>query len=86
MKLSIPGVSPCKIGHSCQHICVGTGMSYYCKCRPGYVLNEDKRTCSISRDGGRDGHTDGAGNGHDDGDNDGESSASEFKMSWQKWY
>ncbi|XP_053531901.1 matrilin-3a isoform X3 [Ictalurus punctatus] len=70
------GVSPCKIGHSCQHICVGSGMSYYCKCRPGYVLNEDKRTCSIGRDGGRDGHTDGAGNGHDDGDNDGESSVS----------
>ncbi|KAF4071086.1 hypothetical protein AMELA_G00281080 [Ameiurus melas] len=70
------GVSPCKIGHSCQHICVGSGMSYYCKCRPGYVLNEDKRTCSFDRDGGRDGHTDGAGNGHDDGDNDGKSSAS----------
>ncbi|KAB5540073.1 hypothetical protein PHYPO_G00097170 [Pangasianodon hypophthalmus] len=70
------GVSPCKIGHSCQHICVGSGMSYYCKCRPGYVLNEDKRTCSIGRDGGRDGHTDGAGNGRNDGDEDSESSTS----------
>ncbi|KAF7690542.1 hypothetical protein HF521_012346 [Silurus meridionalis] len=57
------GVSPCKMGHSCQHICVESDTSYYCKCRPGYVLNEDKRTCSISRNGGRD-------------DNDGESSAS----------
>ncbi|XP_060722125.1 matrilin-3a [Tachysurus vachellii] len=70
------GVSPCKMGHSCQHICVGKGMSYYCKCRPGYVLNEDKRTCSVSRDDGGDGHTDGAGNGHNDGDSEGESSTS----------
>ncbi|XP_060771591.1 matrilin-3a [Neoarius graeffei] len=70
------GVSPCKMGHSCQHICVGSGNSYYCKCHPGYVLNEDKRTCSIRRDGGHDGHTDGAGDGHNDNDNDGESSTS----------
>ncbi|XP_047657944.1 matrilin-3a [Tachysurus fulvidraco] len=66
------GVSPCKMGHSCQHICVGSGMSYYCKCRPGYVLNEDKRTCSVSRDDGRDG----AGNGHNDANSEGESSTS----------
>lgn len=78
---SIPGVPPCKMGHSCQHICVGNGTSYYCKCHPGYVLNEDKRTCSVHRDSGRDNHTDGAGNGRNDDndDNDGESSASEFK-------
>ncbi|KAF5900269.1 matrilin-3-like isoform X3, partial [Clarias magur] len=76
--LMYEGVPPCKMGHSCQHICVGNGTSYYCKCRPGYVLNEDKRTCSVSRDGGRDGHTDGAGNGRngDHDDNHGEGSAS----------
>ncbi|XP_053345360.1 matrilin-3a isoform X2 [Clarias gariepinus] len=72
------GVPPCKMGHSCQHICVGNGTSYYCKCHPGYVLNEDKRTCSVNRDSVRDSHTDGAGNGRNDDndDNDGESSAS----------
>ncbi|KAK3542328.1 hypothetical protein QTP86_022483, partial [Hemibagrus guttatus] len=74
--ISRSGVSPCKMGHSCQHICVGSGMSYYCKCHPGYMLNEDKRTCSVSRDGGRDAHTDDADNGHNYGDNDGQSIAS----------
>lgn len=74
------------MGHSCQHICIGSGMSYYCKCHLGYVLNEDKRTCSISRDGGHDGQTDDAGNGRNDVDSDGESSASEFKMLRRKWY
>lgn len=74
------------MGHSCQHICVENNMSYYCKCRPGYVLNEDKRTCSVGRDGGHDGLTDDADNGHNYADNDGESSASEFTVSWEKWY
>ncbi|KAI4887298.1 hypothetical protein NFI96_029584, partial [Prochilodus magdalenae] len=68
----IPGVDSCEMGHSCQHICVGNGTSYYCKCRPGYVLNVDKRTCSIANDGAGNERTDGIDNGH----NDGESSAS----------
>ncbi|XP_051501122.1 matrilin-3a [Myxocyprinus asiaticus] len=37
----------CEMGHSCQHICVSSGNSYYCKCRSGFVLNDDKKTCSI---------------------------------------
>uniref|UniRef100_A0A665V522 Matrilin 3b n=1 Tax=Echeneis naucrates TaxID=173247 RepID=A0A665V522_ECHNA len=42
------GLDPCAQGHSCQHICVNNDYSYYCKCHAGYVLNQDKRTCSRS--------------------------------------
>ncbi|XP_036980918.1 matrilin-3-like isoform X10 [Acanthopagrus latus] len=40
------GLDPCAQGHNCQHICVNNGNSYDCKCRTGYVLNTDKKTCS----------------------------------------
>ncbi|XP_054894963.1 matrilin-3-like isoform X2 [Poeciliopsis prolifica] len=40
------GLDPCDQGHNCQHICVNSGDSYICKCRPGYILNTDKKTCS----------------------------------------
>ncbi|XP_053700592.1 matrilin-3-like [Synchiropus splendidus] len=40
------GLDPCAKGHNCQHICVNNGNSYRCKCRAGYELNPDKRTCS----------------------------------------
>ncbi|KAM4723815.1 uncharacterized protein FYW61_014498 isoform 2-T2 [Anableps anableps] len=40
------GLDPCAQGHNCQHICVNSDDSYSCKCRPGYVLNPDKKTCS----------------------------------------
>ena len=30
----------------CQHICVNTPGSYYCKCFDGYTLNADGKTCS----------------------------------------
>ncbi|XP_036980917.1 matrilin-3-like isoform X9 [Acanthopagrus latus] len=42
------GLDPCAQGHNCQHICVNNGNSYDCKCRTGYVLNTDKKTCSRS--------------------------------------
>ncbi|XP_023208059.1 matrilin-3 isoform X3 [Xiphophorus maculatus] len=42
------GLDPCDQGHNCQHICVNSGDSYICKCRPGYILNPDKKTCSRS--------------------------------------
>ncbi|XP_051510440.1 matrilin-3-like [Myxocyprinus asiaticus] len=48
-------MNACEIGHSCQHICVSNGNSYYCKCHLGFVLNEDKKTCSI-RGAGAYGH------------------------------
>ncbi|XP_026209451.1 matrilin-3 isoform X2 [Anabas testudineus] len=40
------GLDACAQGHSCQHICVSDGNSYICKCRSGYALNSDKKTCS----------------------------------------
>ncbi|XP_034713313.1 matrilin-3-like isoform X8 [Etheostoma cragini] len=42
------GLDACSQGHNCQHICVNFGNSYNCKCRNGYVLNPDKKTCSRS--------------------------------------
>ncbi|XP_040055229.1 uncharacterized protein LOC120832752 isoform X4 [Gasterosteus aculeatus] len=42
------GLDPCDQGHNCQHICVNNDYSYDCKCRKGYVLNPDKKTCSLS--------------------------------------
>ncbi|XP_054470323.1 matrilin-3-like [Anoplopoma fimbria] len=42
------GLDACAQGHSCQHICVNNGYTYDCKCRNGYVLNPDKKTCSRS--------------------------------------
>lgn len=32
-------------GQLCAHICVPTPGSYYCKCREGYILMEDQKTC-----------------------------------------
>ncbi|XP_067884650.1 matrilin-3-like [Heterodontus francisci] len=41
------GVDMCAIGnHDCEQICVSTATSYYCRCRPGFILNEDQKTCS----------------------------------------
>ncbi|XP_070399668.1 matrilin-3a isoform X5 [Nothobranchius furzeri] len=40
------GVDPCAMGHDCEHICVNSNASFYCKCRNGYILNADKKTCS----------------------------------------
>ncbi|XP_055362084.1 matrilin-3a [Betta splendens] len=43
------GLDPCATGHDCEHICVNSNSSYYCKCRNGYVLNADKKTCSLKQ-------------------------------------
>ncbi|XP_041711547.1 matrilin-3-like isoform X2 [Coregonus clupeaformis] len=40
------GVDACALGHDCDHICVKNNNSYTCKCREGYTLNADKKTCS----------------------------------------
>ncbi|TSR99427.1 Matrilin-3 [Bagarius yarrelli] len=37
------------MGNDCEHICVSSGSSYYCKCERNYILNEDQRTCSLKR-------------------------------------
>ncbi|XP_017267237.1 matrilin-3a isoform X2 [Kryptolebias marmoratus] len=44
------GLDPCSMGHDCEHICVNSNASFYCKCRSGYFLNADKRTCSPKRE------------------------------------
>ncbi|XP_071324155.1 matrilin-3a isoform X1 [Trachinotus anak] len=43
------GLDPCAMGHECEHICVNSNASYYCKCRNGYILNADKKTCSLKQ-------------------------------------
>ncbi|KAK2856124.1 hypothetical protein Q5P01_004859 [Channa striata] len=43
------GLDPCAAGHDCEHICVNSNSSYYCKCRNGYILNADKKTCSLKQ-------------------------------------
>uniref|UniRef100_A0A673BRL0 Matrilin 3a n=1 Tax=Sphaeramia orbicularis TaxID=375764 RepID=A0A673BRL0_9TELE len=43
------GLDPCAMGHDCEHICVNSNASYYCKCRNGYILNADKKTCSLKQ-------------------------------------
>ncbi|XP_055014620.1 matrilin-3-like [Boleophthalmus pectinirostris] len=40
------GLDACGQSHDCQHICVNNGSSFTCKCRTGFVLNLDKKTCS----------------------------------------
>ncbi|KAL2099194.1 hypothetical protein ACEWY4_005674 [Coilia grayii] len=40
------GLDRCALGHDCQHICITSNFSYTCKCREGYILNADKKTCS----------------------------------------
>ncbi|XP_061098606.1 matrilin-3-like [Conger conger] len=40
------GPGSCALGHDCEHICVNNYGDYYCKCREGFVLNEDMKTCS----------------------------------------
>lgn len=42
----VAGSDACAQGHDCQHICINNGVSYTCKCREGYVLNTDQKTCS----------------------------------------
>ncbi|TRZ00495.1 hypothetical protein DNTS_004525 [Danionella cerebrum] len=41
------GLDPCAMGHDCEHICVSSDSSFYCKCRKGYILNEDQKSCSL---------------------------------------
>ncbi|KAJ7988056.1 hypothetical protein DPEC_G00319680 [Dallia pectoralis] len=43
------GADSCATGHDCQHICVSSSdNSYLCKCREGFTLNADEKTCSLS--------------------------------------
>ncbi|XP_075684159.1 matrilin-2 [Rhinoderma darwinii] len=31
--------------HGCDHFCINTPGSYFCRCKQGYVLNPDEKTC-----------------------------------------
>ncbi|XP_062857539.1 matrilin-3a [Trichomycterus rosablanca] len=44
---SLCGLDPCAMGNDCEHICISSGSSYNCRCWEGYILNEDKNTCSL---------------------------------------
>ena len=45
--LCVLDVDECAAGtHNCDHICINSHGSYYCKCIKGYRLNvTDARTC-----------------------------------------
>lgn len=44
-KLCVPHM--CSIAeHRCDHFCINTPGSYVCRCKQGYILNADQRTCS----------------------------------------
>lgn len=34
------------VEHHCDHFCINTPGSYLCKCKQGYILNADQKTCS----------------------------------------
>ncbi|KAM5280912.1 matrilin-2 isoform 3-T3 [Ctenodactylus gundi] len=33
--------------HNCAHFCINTPGSYVCRCKQGYILNSDQKTCQI---------------------------------------
>ncbi|XP_035175489.1 matrilin-2 isoform X13 [Oxyura jamaicensis] len=44
-KLCVPHM--CSIvEHHCDHFCINTPGSYECRCKQGYILNADQKTCS----------------------------------------
>ncbi|XP_057256503.1 matrilin-2 isoform X3 [Pezoporus wallicus] len=44
-KLCVPHM--CSIvEHQCDHFCINTPGSYLCRCKQGYILNADQKTCS----------------------------------------
>uniref|UniRef100_A0A8C0BTP2 Matrilin 2 n=1 Tax=Buteo japonicus TaxID=224669 RepID=A0A8C0BTP2_9AVES len=34
------------VEHGCDHFCINTPGSYVCRCKQGYILNADQKTCS----------------------------------------
>ncbi|NWH70396.1 MATN2 protein, partial [Piaya cayana] len=44
-KLCVPHVCS-TVEHRCDHFCINTPGSYECRCKQGYILNADQKTCS----------------------------------------
>ena len=39
-------INECAVNNgNCQHNCINTAGSYYCKCKTGYQLQPDKHGC-----------------------------------------
>ncbi|NXP55831.1 MATN4 protein, partial [Heliornis fulica] len=45
-KLCVPHMCS-TVEHHCDHFCINTPGSYVCRCKQGYILNADQKTCSI---------------------------------------
>ncbi|NXM01655.1 MATN2 protein, partial [Tyrannus savana] len=44
-KLCVPHMCS-TVEHRCDHFCINTPGSYLCRCKQGYILNPDQKTCS----------------------------------------
>ncbi|NXA13455.1 MATN2 protein, partial [Sapayoa aenigma] len=44
-KLCVPHMCS-TVEHHCDHFCINTPGSYLCRCKQGYILNADQKTCS----------------------------------------
>uniref|UniRef100_A0A8C0BTA3 Matrilin 2 n=1 Tax=Buteo japonicus TaxID=224669 RepID=A0A8C0BTA3_9AVES len=44
-KLCVPHMCS-TVEHGCDHFCINTPGSYVCRCKQGYILNADQKTCS----------------------------------------
>ncbi|NXM30369.1 MATN2 protein, partial [Oxyruncus cristatus] len=44
-KLCVPHMCS-TVEHRCDHFCINTPGSYLCRCKQGYLLNADQKTCS----------------------------------------
>uniref|UniRef100_A0A803V2B4 Matrilin 2 n=1 Tax=Ficedula albicollis TaxID=59894 RepID=A0A803V2B4_FICAL len=44
-KLCVPHMCS-EVEHHCDHYCINTPGSYQCRCKQGYILNADQKTCS----------------------------------------
>lgn len=46
LSLQLTDINECtRLNGGCNHICEDTDGSFVCKCRPGYRLSSNKRTC-----------------------------------------